>query len=53
MTEIAASAPGYYRVEEALLSLATRGAQGVDATTAHFDTDQNLHMSRERVRLWR
>lgn len=50
-TEVAASAAGYYRVSEALLELAKRGAGRVDLVSAQRSHDSGLSVSARRVRV--
>lgn len=50
-TEVAASAPGYYGVPEALLELAKRGAGRVDLVAAHRSGEGRLAVAASRVRL--
>lgn len=50
-TEVAGSAPGFYRPEEALLVLTQRGAGRVDLVRARFDSQQGLHVGADRTRL--
>lgn len=44
-TELAASAPGYYRIEEALLELARRGAGRIELVRARPGEDGGLVLS--------
>jgi phosphoribosylformylglycinamidine (FGAM) synthase-like enzyme len=50
-TELAASAPGYYQVSEALLELARRGAGRVDLMAARRSDERGLSPSSARVRV--
>lgn len=49
-TELAGSAPGFYRPEEALLALAQRGAQRIDLVGATCDDRHAMQLHAARTR---
>ena len=51
-TVFAASVPGYFRVQEALLELAARGFGRIDLAKALFEPSQGLAVAPQRRRVW-